>query len=126
MALDVQGIHHVSVLVTDLEAARQFYGGVLGFEEIKKPSTFDFEVLWFRFADNHVHLIPSDTPDTISLRHPALEVPDIDAAREHFKSHGCAVEEADPIPGAERFFAFDPDGNRIELIHWYEDYGTGK
>jgi len=28
------------------------------------------------------------------------------------------MDEATPIPGADRFFIADPDGNRIELIEW--------
>jgi hypothetical protein len=26
------------------------------------------------------------------------------------------------IPGADRFFVTDPDGNRIEIIEWKEAY----
>ena len=126
MAINVGGIHHASVLVTDFDEARKFYVGVLGFEEIPKPSTFDFEVLWLRFGNCHFHLIPSGTADSISLRHVALHVADVNAARAHIEEHGCTIEETDPIPGADRFFTFDPFGNRIELIQWFEDYGTGK
>ncbi len=126
MPLGVSGIHHTSVIVTDFDNAHAFYSGVMGFEEIAKPSTFDFEVLWLRFGDCHVHLTPSDDPDSVSMRHVALHVDDINKARAHIRSHGCTVEETDPIPGADRFFTFDPDGNRIELIQWTEDYGTGK
>jgi hypothetical protein len=32
------------------------------------------------------------------------------------------VQETTPIPGADRFFILDPDGNRIEIIHWLEPY----
>jgi catechol 2,3-dioxygenase-like lactoylglutathione lyase family enzyme len=130
MAICATGIHHVSVLSTDLERSRAFYGGILGLEEIRKPSTFPFLVVWFRFGNGagecHVHLIPSPTPDAVSPRHFALHVEDANAARSHLKEHGCPVLETDPIPGADRFFTHDPDGNRIELIHWFEDYGSGR
>ncbi|GIX05635.1 MAG: glyoxalase [Candidatus Poribacteria bacterium] len=126
MGLRVEGIHHVSILVTDFDRSREFYGGILGLEEIAKPSTFNFEVVWFRFGEDQLHLIPSPTPDVPSPRHFALHVEDAQAAREHLKKHGCVVEETTPIPGADRFFTFDPDGNRIELIQWFEDYGTGR
>jgi hypothetical protein len=36
-----------------------------------------------------------------------------------------AIEETVKIPGAERFFVFDPDGNRIELIEWQIPWGDG-
>ena len=47
---------------------------------------------------------------------------DVPAAREHFRRHGVPIQEATPIPGADRFFIFDPDGNRIEIIQWIEPY----
>lgn len=123
--IHITGIHHVSVLVTDFDRARKFYAGVLGFKEIPKPSTFNFPVVWFRLGDCQFHLIPTDTPDAISPRHMALHVDDLNAARIRLKENGCMVEETTPIPGADRFFTHDPDGNRIELIHWFDDYGDG-
>ena len=37
--------------------AREFYGGVLGFEEIPKPPTLSTHGgCWFRRGDAHVHL----------------------------------------------------------------------
>ncbi len=35
---------------------------------------------------------------------------------------GLETAETVPIPGADRFFIADPDGNRIELIEWKEPY----
>jgi hypothetical protein len=51
-----------------------------------------------------------------------LRVTDVDAAREHFRAHGVATQETTPIPGADRFFVADPDGNRIEIIRWLSPY----
>ena len=116
-------IDHCSVLITDLAAARAFYVGVLGLTEIPKPKTFDFVALWFRLDDGQtLHLLQKPQPDTRSPRHFALRVSDIDAAREHFRAHGVAVQETGPIPYCDRFFVFDPDGNRIEVIQWREPY----
>ena len=33
-----------------------------------------------------------------------------------------ATEETTPIPGADRFFVYDPDGNRVEFIEWQRPY----
>jgi len=126
MGIKATGIHHASICVTDFDRSRAFYAGALGLKEIPKPSTFNFPVVWFRFGDCHIHLIPSERPDSISPRHFALQVEDINAARIQLKEHGRSVEETTPIPGADRFFTHDPDGNRIELIQWFEDYGDGK
>ena len=122
-AFDVVAIDHVSVLVTDLAKARAFYAGVLGLTEIPKPKTFDFVALWYQLGDGQtLHLLQKPQPDTRSPRHFALRVADITAAREHFRTHGVAVQETGPIPHCDRFFVSDPDGNRIEIIQWLEAY----
>ena len=45
------------------------------------------------------------------------------AARRHFADHHIPIQETTPIPGADRFFLSDPDGNRIEVIQWLQPYG---
>jgi|SRR3954454_4014901 catechol 2,3-dioxygenase-like lactoylglutathione lyase family enzyme len=112
------GIHHSSILVTDMARARQFYGELLGLPEVERPANFTTPVVWFEVGEEQVHLIPSDRPDPQSPRHFALHVNDAKAAREHLRSHGIAIEETVPIPGADRFFIRDPDGNLLELIQW--------
>jgi catechol 2,3-dioxygenase-like lactoylglutathione lyase family enzyme len=131
MSLNISQIDHVSVLVTSLDRARHFYRDVLGLKEIAKPRTFDFQVLWFEFGDQQLHLLQKSRPDTKSARHFALRVADVNAAREHFRGHGIETQETKPIPKCDRFFVHDPDGNRIEIIQWLEPYdpatsGAGK
>jgi glyoxylase I family protein len=118
----VTQVDHVSVLITDLERSRRFYRDLLGLKEIAKPRTFDFRVLWFDLGNQQLHLLLKDRPDTVSPRHFALRVADCRAARTHFQSHGVAFQETTPIPGADRVFIYDPDGNRIEIIQWLEPY----
>jgi catechol 2,3-dioxygenase-like lactoylglutathione lyase family enzyme len=120
--LDVTQIDHVSVLITDLERSRRFYRDVLGLKEIAKPRTFDFRVLWFDLGNQQLHLLLKPEPDARSPRHFALRVRDAGQARRYFHQHGIATEETTPIPGADRFFLADPDGNRIEVIQWLEPY----
>ena len=122
--LQIQQIDHCSVLITDVERSRRFYRDVLGLREIHKPRTFDFVVLWFDLGNMHIHLLLKPQPDTISPRHFALRVADAAAARAHFRAHGVATEETTPIPGADRFFVRDPDGNRIEIIQWLRPYSS--
>ena len=106
-----------------MAAAREFYGRVLGLREIAKPKTFDFVALWFELgAGQTLHLLQKPQADTRSPRHFALRVEDAEAARAHFRNEGIAIQETGPIPGCDRFFVSDPDGNRIELIRWVEPY----
>lgn len=115
-------IDHVSVIITDVERSRRFYRDLLGLKEIAKPRTFDFVVLWFELGNQQLHLLHKDKADALSPRHFALRVADAQAAREYFRRHGLALRETTPIPGADRFFLDDPDGNRIEIIQWMEPY----
>lgn len=122
--LQITQIDHCSVLITDVERSRRFYGGLLGLKEIHKPRTFDFVVVWYDLGNQHLHLLLKERPDTISPRHFALRVTDVAAARAYFQEHGIATQETTPIPGADRFFIADPDGNRIEIIEWQRPYDS--
>jgi catechol 2,3-dioxygenase-like lactoylglutathione lyase family enzyme len=120
--LEVTQIDHVSVIITDVERSRRFYRDVLGLKEIAKPRTFDFVVVWFDLGNQHLHLLLKEQPDLVSPRHFALRVKDARAARGYFRERGIRFQETTPIPGADRFFIADPDGNRIEIIQWLEPY----
>jgi catechol 2,3-dioxygenase-like lactoylglutathione lyase family enzyme len=124
--IQVTQVDHVSVLITDVERSRRFYRDVLGLKEIAKPRTFDFVVVWFDLGNQHIHLLLKDRPDVQSPRHFALRVADVKAARTYFREHGVRTEETTPIPGADRFFIHDPDGNRIEIIQWLRPYDPAK
>ena len=120
--LEITQIDHVSVIVTDVARSRHFYRDVLGLKEIAKPKTFDFAVLWFDLGNQHLHLLVKGRPDALSPRHFALRVADAEAARAYFRERGVPIDETTPIPGADRFFIHDPDGNRIEVIQWLRPY----
>ncbi len=117
-------LDHCSIIITNVERSRQFYGGLLGLREINKPRTFDFVVLWYDLGDDTLHLLLKDKPDTVSPRHFALRVDDVGAARNYFRAKGAQVDETTLIPGADRFFIHDPDGNRIEIIQWLRPYSS--
>jgi catechol 2,3-dioxygenase-like lactoylglutathione lyase family enzyme len=121
-SLRVTQIDHVSVIISDVERSRRFYRDLLGLKEIAKPRTFDFVALWFDLGNQHLHLLRKDRPDTLSPRHFALRVADVEEARGYFRERGVPIAETTPIPGADRFFIADPDGNRIEIIRWLEPY----
>ena len=122
MALEFVKIDHCSVIITDVAKSRAFYNEILGLKEINKPKTFDFVVVWYDLGDQHLHLLLKDQADSISPRHFALRVADAKSAREHFHKHGIETKETTEIPGADRFFVHDPDGNRIEIIQWKSPY----
>ena len=116
-------LDHCSVIITNVTRSRDFYANVLGLKEIPKPKTFDFVALWFELGDGQtLHLLQKPQADTVSPRHFALRVNDVNAARDYFRSRDVQMQETGPIPHCDRFFVHDPDGNRIEIIQWIEPY----
>src|SRR5262249_60317416 len=59
MAATASGYSHVAISVTDLDAARDFYCDVLGFEVLPRPD-FGFPGLWLRVGSLQLHLAVAD------------------------------------------------------------------
>ncbi|HEY3789867.1 MAG TPA: VOC family protein [Urbifossiella sp.] len=115
-------IDHCSIIVTDVVRSRDFYGRVLGLKEIAAPREFDFVAVWYDLGGTYIHLLRKPQADTISPRHFCLHTPDAKAARAYFSGLGVPIEETVKIAAADRFFVRDPDGNRIEVLHWDRPY----
>ncbi len=122
MSLTVTHIDHCSVIITDIAAARHFYGEQLGLREIPAPKEFDFVAVWYDLGGTYLHLLQKPARDTVSPRHFCLHVSDIAAARAHVAAQGLALDETVTIAAADRFFVRDPDGNRIEILQWARKY----
>ncbi|WP_049901981.1 VOC family protein [Halococcus agarilyticus] len=111
-------IDHVQVTIPpgEVDAAREFYGEVLGLTPIEQPDSFgDTDTTWYRAGDVEIHLGVEDS-DEQSRRHPAFEIADVAAARDRLEAHGIETVDEPPIPGRERFSFRDPFDNRIELL----------
>jgi catechol 2,3-dioxygenase-like lactoylglutathione lyase family enzyme len=109
---------HANLSVDDVEAARDFYGRVLGLDPAPRPADAGGRPgCWFRSGECELHLsLEVGADNASSKRHVAFEVDDLGAARRRLAAAGCAIEEARRVPGVERFFVRDPAGNRIELF----------
>jgi glyoxylase I family protein len=113
----VERIEHVAVIVSDIERAKAFYGGVLGMTEVPRPETFDFPGAWYRNGPTDLHLISRAQIDPESRRHVAFYVADLQTAARVLQAHGYPVLwETMKIAGLDRFFTQDPDHNRIEIM----------
>lgn len=116
-ALQVERLDHVSIIVTDVDRARAFYAGILGLPELPRPKSFDFPGAWFQVGPEVIHLLGQATPDVRGRRHFCLWVSDVHASARYLESKGLGVtwDVKYKIEGIDRFFTFDPDGNRIEF-----------
>src|SRR5215217_9635333 len=109
-------IDHFQSNVTDLDRAKQFYGGVLDLQEVPRPQSFDFAGAWYRIGEIDLHLVVREREST-SARHFCLWVKDVRDAAQRLESrgHGISWQTSFKIPGVDRFFVSDPDDNRIEV-----------
>jgi catechol 2,3-dioxygenase-like lactoylglutathione lyase family enzyme len=107
---------HVCVPPERLEEARLFYTEVIGLEMIYRPDDlFSSAGYWFNIGSVQLHIgVEPALPRTI--RHVAMEVTDIDAARAQLEANGVEIVEEPIIPGRTRFAFIDPFGNRMELL----------
>ena len=109
-------VAHVNLSVDQLEPARRFYGELLGLVPAPRPGAAGRNGCWFLLGAVELHL--SEDPGSSnagSNRHVAFEVDDLGSLRERLAEAGVVLEEARPLPGMTRFFAFDPSGNRLEF-----------
>jgi catechol 2,3-dioxygenase-like lactoylglutathione lyase family enzyme len=121
----IVGLDHVQIAAPEgcEDAARAFYGGLLGLVEIEKPAPLRARGgVWFRIgnsAELHIGVVAPFAP--AAKAHPGLAAADVaslEALAARIENAGCPVGWADPeeIPGWRRFHVADPWGNRIELL----------
>ncbi|MEO1998652.1 MAG: VOC family protein [Planctomycetaceae bacterium] len=123
----VQHIDHVTIVVRDLNRSREFYVGLLGMEEVDRPS-FSFAGAWFKAGATLLHLIEehqqsglagaeSDRAHNNRCHHFAFEVADARAAARFLRDQGVSlIADAKLRPdGAVQVFVGDPDGHVVEL-----------
>ena len=118
MKIRFKRLDHVQVCIPrGAEAqAREFYGGLLGLEEIAKPEAIRKNGgMWYNAADVQLHVGVEDSVAP-SKRHPAFEVENVSAVRAFLEQSGVRTKDEEAIPGMRRFSFFDPFGNRIELL----------
>jgi catechol 2,3-dioxygenase-like lactoylglutathione lyase family enzyme len=91
---------------------------VIGLEEIERPATMGGVGAWFRAGDQELHVSEHEDFAPATKAHPALEVDgnELDRLAEKLGDAGVSVQWDDRLPGARRFYAFDPAGNRLELL----------
>ena len=108
------------------DAARAFYGGLLGLTEIEPPPTLPgLDLIWYQLGDaTELHLFAEGPMgQDHSGRHFCLAVEDVVALRARLEQAGVSVVGDIPIPGRPRFFVRDPFGNLIEITTIEGDTG---
>jgi len=126
--MDIQGINHVGIRVRDLATTRRFYEQ-LGFDFVVGPVGPEPVAIMRHPGGVVVNFILNATGEgpaanvlmgrddkPTGYTHIALEVPDLDAAREELDRLGIPLSGGPIDVGDARFlFIRDPDLNTVEL-----------
>ena len=113
-------LHHVNVTVPAAleEAAKNFYGNLLGLEQIEKPDgPRKYIGAWYQLGESQLHLsIEKEPRNQDSNRHVCYSVSDVAGALNTLRAAGIEViSEEQLLNGGARFFVRDPAGNLIEI-----------
>lgn len=104
------------------EKAREFFVGILGFQEIPKPPELSKRGgAWFETGSVQLHLGVEADFRPARKAHPAFLVDDLDRMIIKIQSAGFEIDNTQPaLNGYKRIHIFDPFGNRIELMEKVE------
>ncbi|KAK3028257.1 hypothetical protein RJ639_037591 [Escallonia herrerae] len=115
--LPLLSLNHVSYICKSVARSAKFYGDVLGFVLVKRPSSFDFEGAWLFNHGIGIHLLEvDDVPEKKGAINP----------KDNHISFQCSNMEAMQYVTAEvkeggvtvdQLFFHDPDGYMIEICN---------
>ena len=136
----VKRVDHLNVQVPPEkeEEGIRFYGEVLGLKRLKKPDSLGPAGAHFCISEDpwyelHLGVARGVTQADVNknLRnHLGFQVDDLEAARKAFEAAGVEIDEAEPAYSEERdfhqerFFIFDPGGNRLEILEPRRTYDS--
>ena len=118
--------HHIAVIASDWEQAREFYVNKLGFElirEVYRPAQNDYlRMLQLGETTLELFIRPDaprrvNNPEARGLRHLAFRVEDAVAAAAWLNERGIETEpiREDLVNGGKFTFFKDPDGLPLEI-----------
>ena len=125
--MKLSSIHHIAIIVSDIEKAREFYVEKLGFEVVRESyrKERDDWKLDLR-VDEHTELEifaeknpPKrvNRPEACGLRHMAFRVESVEETVKELAEMGveCEPIRTDSFTGEMMTFFLDPDGLPLEL-----------
>ena len=116
-------IHHVSLIVSDLEQSLLFYSDVLGLPLNQTRPDFAFKGAWLDINEHQqIHLLQIPNPDPLTRpphggrdRHTALITHDLQLIED--KLNTAKISFTKSQSGRAALFCRDPDGNTLEIIY---------
>lgn len=119
--IQIKGIHHCSVLVTDTMRSLVFYHGILGLEVDDSRPDLGYPGAWLVTGAQQIHLLElKDEGDERRDghggrdRHIALMVDKLDPLRQALEEGN--IDYTMSRSGRQALFCRDPDDNALEFI----------
>jgi len=115
-------LHHVALIVADLQKSVVIYEGILGLQRDVRPD-LKFEGIFYHLGNGQqLHLMQLDNPDAQSVkpehggryRHFALSVSNLGVIKTKLEQKGISYTSSKS--GRAAIFFYDFDGNAMELI----------
>jgi catechol 2,3-dioxygenase-like lactoylglutathione lyase family enzyme len=114
----LSGIDHVQLAAPPgcEAAAREFFSKLLGLPEIEKPEALRSRGgCWFQVGSKQIHIGVDATFRPAAKAHVAFAAGNIERLRRTLEKAGIPCTSDETPPGAGRFYATDPWGNRLEF-----------
>ena len=125
--LEIQGVGHVVLKVTDLERALVFYRDALGLTEVARGNFGDGTMVFLSTGLHHhdVGLVEVGADarrpagSDVGLYHVAFKIGDdldvLRAAKAHLDACGIPIQWIGDHGVSQSIYVADPDGNNVEL-----------
>lgn len=130
LPLPLLSLNHVSFVCKSVTASTKFYETVLGFQLVKRPSSFRFEGAWlFNYGIGiGIHLLqcqhPDDVPNKSEINprdnHISFQCPDILSLEKTLQQMDIKYEKRlveDEGLYVDQLFFHDPDGYMVEICN---------
>lgn len=122
-------LHHVSLLVTDIDRSLAFYCGLLGLSLDPARPQLGYPGAWLQVGGRQIHLLQLPNPDAAERRpahggrdrHIALLVKNLELLTGALDAAGIAYTRS--ASGRQAVFCRDPDQNALELVQAAADSG---
>lgn len=110
------GVHHLLLMVSELERSKRFYFDLLGFQERKGAKPLP-DGRPFVSTYQGLGLTEGGPGDRKQVDHIAFEVRNVEALNAKLKKAGVKfTRELGPGPYGKAIYVRDPDGNELELF----------
>ncbi|KAH9287674.1 hypothetical protein KI387_031791, partial [Taxus chinensis] len=130
-SLPLVALNHVSLVCKSVESSSQFYKNVLGFNLVKRPSSFDFEGAWLFNYGVGIHLLQCKSVDDLPKKseinprdnHISFQSSDVGSVEKKLEEIRMKYEKRVVEEGGvyvDQIFFHDPDGYMIEICNCHK------